>query len=140
MTDKLSNEQVLKVLEGREEALFGHAAEIIEEARRAVVRTTRTTMVHAYWLIGREIVEVEQHGTERAKYGEQLMARLGVRLSARFGGGFGARTIRRIRQFYLAYPQGSLMSDGRSHENQIWSAVLTKSGDTPSASFPAILG
>jgi hypothetical protein len=36
------------------------------EARSRVARTVNTAMVHAHWLIGREIVEVEQHGAERA--------------------------------------------------------------------------
>lgn len=44
---KPTSKPELKVLERNEEALFGRAAEIIEEARRAVVRTTRTTTVHA---------------------------------------------------------------------------------------------
>ena len=42
-------------------------------------------MVHAYWLIGREVVEVEQQGKERAEYGEGVVKRLAVRLSERFG-------------------------------------------------------
>jgi len=50
-----------------------------------VARSINTAMVHAYWLIGREIVEVEQHGKERAGYGEGLMKRVAARLSAEFG-------------------------------------------------------
>jgi len=30
------------------------------EARSRVARTVNTAMLHAYWLVGREIVEVEQ--------------------------------------------------------------------------------
>jgi hypothetical protein len=33
-------------------------------------------MVTAYWLIGREIVEVEQGGNERALYGEEVIGNL----------------------------------------------------------------
>ena len=33
-------------------------------------------MVQAYWLIGREIVEVEQHGEKRAGYGDEVVERL----------------------------------------------------------------
>lgn len=34
-------------------------------------------MVAAYWEIGREIVEEEQRGAERAAYGTQLLRRIG---------------------------------------------------------------
>ena len=69
-------------------------------------------MVQAYWLIGRAIVEVEQTGETRAGYGDALIERLAQRLTARFGTGFGARTLRRMRQFYLAFPGGSNLPRG----------------------------
>jgi hypothetical protein len=40
-----------------------------------------------YWLIGREIVEVEQQGKERAGYGEQIIQGLAQRLTKQFGAG-----------------------------------------------------
>jgi len=45
-----------------EERLYERIAAILEEARSRVARTVNTAMVHAYWFIGREIVEVEQQG------------------------------------------------------------------------------
>jgi len=49
-----------------EEHLYERIATILDEARARVERTVNTAMVHAYWLIGREIIEVEQGGKERA--------------------------------------------------------------------------
>lgn len=91
----------------REDALFSRVLEIIEATRGHVARSVNTAMVHAYWLIGREIVEVEQQGANRAGYGEELIDRLAARLAGQVGQGFGARTLRRIRQFYATYPDGS---------------------------------
>ena len=48
-------------------------AAILEEARSRIARSINTAMVQAYWLIGHEIIEVEQRGAERAAYGEQLL-------------------------------------------------------------------
>lgn len=45
---------------------YERVAEIIDAARAQVARTVNTAMVHAYWLVGREIVEVEQRGRARA--------------------------------------------------------------------------
>ena len=69
-----------KLADRREEELFKRVAEIIEAARGHVARTVNSAMVHACWLIGREIVEVEQHGRKRAGYGEELINRLAERL------------------------------------------------------------
>jgi hypothetical protein len=46
--------------EATEERLYERIAAILDEARSRVARTVNTAMVHAYWLVGREIVEVER--------------------------------------------------------------------------------
>jgi DUF1016 N-terminal domain len=95
-----------------EEHLYERIASILDEARSRVARTVNTAMVHAYWLIGREIVEVEQQGAERAGYGEGLMKGVAARLSAKFGKGFSLASLKRMKQFYLAFPHGSALADG----------------------------
>lgn len=51
-------------------AVFSRIVDILDEARRTASRTVNNAMVVAYWLIGREIVEEEQKGQERAEYGQ----------------------------------------------------------------------
>lgn len=46
------------------------------------------------------IVEEEQEGKERAKYGAALLKKLSIRLTGEFGAGFDERELRRMRQFY----------------------------------------
>ncbi|MBI4601169.1 MAG: hypothetical protein HY721_04330 [Planctomycetes bacterium] len=96
----------------REDALFARVVHIIEAARGHVSRTVNTAMVQAYWLIGREIVEVEQGGKQRADYGERLLEGLAKRLAARFGKGFSVPNLRNMRQFFLTYPRGSALPKG----------------------------
>ena len=91
----------------REETLYERSVEIIEAARTHVSRTVNTSMVHAYWLIGREIVEVDQAGKRRAAYGEEAVKRLAGRLTARYGRGFTTSNVKRMRQFYRSFPDGS---------------------------------
>lgn len=99
-----------------EEQLYERIASILDEARSRVARSINTAMVHAYWLIGREIVEVEQHGVERAGYGEGLMKRVATRLSAQFGRGFSLASLKRMKQFYLAFPRGSALGGDRGEK------------------------
>ena len=44
---------------GAYQALVGWVASIIDDARRAAVRSANAAMTAAYWLIGRHIVEFE---------------------------------------------------------------------------------
>lgn len=62
------------------------------------------------WLVGAYIVEFEQHGADRAKYGERLLPTLAEDLKARGIKGLIERTLRDCRTFFSLYPQirGSL--------------------------------
>lgn len=76
---------------------------LLDQARRATVRTLNSFLTATYWEIGRRIVEYEQGGKERAKYGEELLQRLGCDLTARFGRGFSDRNLLKMRAFYLGW-------------------------------------
>jgi hypothetical protein len=56
--------------------IFSRIVSIIEEARSTIIRRVNNEMVIAYWCIGREIVEEQQAGRERALYGDNLLNRL----------------------------------------------------------------
>jgi predicted nuclease of restriction endonuclease-like (RecB) superfamily len=58
----------------------------------------------ANWLIGREIVEEEQKGRERAGYGQRLLEELSARITTDYGIGYSVQNLRYMRQFYLQYP------------------------------------
>ncbi len=88
----------------RLDALDRQVREILEQARAAVARSVNTQMVRAYWLVGREIVEEEQHGSARPGYGEELIDQLSARLRADFGRGFNPSNLRYMRLFYPGVP------------------------------------
>ena len=61
-------------------------------------------MVQTYWQVGQLIVEDEQQGDKRARYGKQVLAQLSATLTCEFGKGFDLTNLRKMRQFYLAFP------------------------------------
>lgn len=77
---------------------------ILRCARDYAFRQVNSTMVLAYWYIGRRIVLQEQHGAERAGYGEELIKNLSVKLSAEFGRGVSVAQLKNFRQFYSTFP------------------------------------
>lgn len=87
------------------ESLFNAISSIIESTRSSIVKAVNTTIVHAYYNIGRYIVEFEQNGDNRAVYGSRLLENLSVKLSQRFGKGFSIQNLRNMRQFYYSYSQ-----------------------------------
>jgi predicted nuclease of restriction endonuclease-like (RecB) superfamily len=95
-------------------------------ARSQAVRHINSTMVSAYFEVGRMIVEDEQKGLSKAEYGEQVLLKLSQELTQEFGNGFSERNLEAMRKFYLVYSI-----------SQTLSAKLTK-GQTVSAQSPAL--
>lgn len=76
---------------------------IVERGLREAYDNVNTVAIRTYWLIGKRIVEEEQHGQRRAEYGSRLIAMLANELSAEFSKGFTARDLRNYRQLYLSF-------------------------------------
>ena len=56
-----------------------------------------------YYSLGKWIVEVQQKGQKRAKYGSQVIKKLSDNLQSEFGKGFSEDTLSNMRKFYLTY-------------------------------------
>ncbi len=84
--------------------LYRRIRHILKSARRGAARSVNSAQVLANWLVGREIVEEEQRGKERAAYGKRLLEGLAGKLRREFGEGYSAQNLRLMRQFYLQYP------------------------------------
>ncbi len=84
--------------------LFHDIAAIIKQAHQHVRQAVNQAMVRSYWQIGRQIVEHEQQGQQRAAYGKQQLQLLSKQLTSEFGKGFDASNLRNMRRFYMAFP------------------------------------
>ena len=77
---------------------------VIEESRLALAISINESMKTTYWRIGQHIVEFEQQGNARAKYGTSLLAILSRILRAKVGRGYSRPNLNNMRKFYLMYP------------------------------------
>ena len=109
--------QLLKAIDSTSQHLLGHAAAVVNQA--LVIRN---------WLIGAYIIEFEQRGKNRAKYGERLLPRLAADLKEREIRGLSVQMLERTRQFYLVYPQV---------ESKISSSLMRKSIAQPELMIPS---
>ncbi|MBU2573459.1 MAG: DUF1016 family protein [Elusimicrobia bacterium] len=85
-------------------ALLGKLRGIIQQARRQALRAVDIVQVRTGWEMGRHIVEFQQSGAARAKYGAHLLSRLAEKLTPEFGKGFDERNLRNMRAFFQIFP------------------------------------
>ena len=92
------------ILDAQNKSFYHDIKSILQTARDNDYKSVNFIMVEAYWNIGKKIVEVEQNGETKAKYGSKLISELSKQLTVDFGSGFSARNIRNMRQLYNCFP------------------------------------
>lgn len=80
--------------------LYGQIRSILLEARGKAYTAVNFAMVQSYWQIGKLIVEDEQGGNARGKYGEGTLQAISDKLTSEFGAGFDVSNLRKMRNFY----------------------------------------
>lgn len=120
--------------------LFEKVSLLIEQARRHVATAVNTTEVYTKYCVGHYIVEEEQLGESRAKYGQQVLQSLSKRLTERFGKGWSVDTLEKCRLFYQVYRNSATLlrnseklpndSFSITGNGEISETLLRKSEDT----------
>lgn len=87
-----------------DQELYAAIKNILLESRQKAYKAVSSAMLGAYWDIGCIIVEHEQNGDDKAKYGKKVLEILSERLTSEFGKGFDVRNLRNMRSFYLTFP------------------------------------
>ena len=84
------------------ESLVGRINLIQDALQAQAAHAVNLSLTARNWLVGYYIVEFEQHGEDRAKYGDKLLKNLAKRLNRR---GLGERRLYEYRLTYQVYPQ-----------------------------------
>ena len=122
---------------------FDHLSEVVtllhDSAYSATVKAVNRFATVRNYVIGYYIVEYEQHGSDRAKYGDRLLKRLAEKVNKR---GINETLLTNCRKFYNIYPQLKPFLEGKSatasHKSEISptaSEKLTKKNPTASEKF-----
>ena len=86
-----------------ETEFYKQVADLLTAARQHAKRQLDNTIAVTYYEVGQMIVEREQQGQKRARYGAQLIKGLSEYLSGSFGKGFSVVNLKNIRKFYQVY-------------------------------------
>lgn len=111
---------------------FSHLSELVlqlhDSAYSATVKAINRFATIRNYVIGFYIVEYEQHGKDRAKYGDRLLKRLAESVNKR---GINETLLKVSRAFYLKYPQIGCYLQGKSatasHKSEISPTTSDKS-------------
>ena len=77
---------------------------LIASSRQRLARAVNAELTRLYWSVGQRLRTEVLGGADRAKYGDQLIQRVGDQLAQEFGRGFEAKNLRRMLQFAVAFP------------------------------------
>lgn len=98
------NNQKMDIINDMEfTSLFQKSKKLIDNARSNMGQMANTITVITSFLLGHYIVEQEQQGQERAKYGSKVIDSLSSYLTKEYGRGFSRSNVAGMRQFYLTY-------------------------------------
>ena len=75
-----------------------------EKAKGKAAIAVNTELLEANWQTGRYIVEFEQDGNAKARYGEQLLTNLSRNLTMLRGKGYSRLNLFNMRLFYVRFP------------------------------------
>lgn len=92
------------------QGLIKNIGNILTRGRQRAYVAVDNVLVETYWHVGREVVEYEQQGNERAEYGSELLRALSRDLKLQHGKGFSISNVYAMRQFYLKYQKFQTVS------------------------------
>lgn len=126
MTDKISN------TDANYQKLVIQISETYTKGFQKAVTAINTNMVQTNWEIGQYIIEFEQGGSFKAKYGKALLENLSKDLTNLHGKGFSRSNLSYMRLFYHHFPICETLSHKLS-----WSHIceLVKIKDPMERSF-----
>ena len=85
--------------------LVSHISGLWEKAKEKAAFAVNTELLEANWQTGRYIVEFEQGGNTKARYGEQLLTNLSKDLTRLRGKGYSRSNLFNMRLFYVRFPK-----------------------------------
>lgn len=101
------------------QSILSDLKQIVISGRNMAYQATNNAMVMTYWNMGKRIVEDEQNGANRAKYGQKVLKLLSKELTAEFGKGFSQRNLADFRKFYQLFPDEQILQTRL--QNLTWS-------------------
>ena len=106
-------------INGIDENFYNNIRNTILKARTNIYKNINYEMVTSSWDIGKQIIEEELKGKNRADYGKQLIKLLSQRLTKEFGKWYSETNLRNMKIFYTMFQNYQTLSDELSWSHYI---------------------
>ena len=110
--------------------LVSHIATLWNNAKAKAIIAVNSELLDANWLTGQYIVEFEQGGNAKAKYGDKLLINLSKDLTRLKGKGFSRSNLTYMRKLYLVFPKCETLS-----HQLTWSHYFELLSDEPISEY-----
>ncbi|MDR2169632.1 MAG: PDDEXK nuclease domain-containing protein [Planctomycetaceae bacterium] len=107
------------------EELVNNISHVHEVLQGFAAKSVNQFLTLRNWMFGYYIVEYEQNGEDRAKYGDNLIGAIASKLTLRGLKGFSISALKNHRTFYLLYPQISQSLIGLLQNSNIQNSILS---------------
>ena len=103
---------------------------IVANARKSVYQRINNELMNTYWLIGKEIVDMERKNNNDNQTSRQIILELSKQLTEELGRGFSRSNLFNMSKLYLEYPSdqsltGHLTWTHRGFENNLFALKYT---------------
>lgn len=90
--------------------LVTQISDLWEDAKNKAALAINTELLDANWQTGQYIIDFEQGGKAKAKYGDRLLVNLSKDLTRLKGRGFSRSNLTYMRKLYLTFPKCETLS------------------------------
>jgi predicted nuclease of restriction endonuclease-like (RecB) superfamily len=90
--------------------LHAELRNLIASSRQRLAGAVNAELTRLYWSVGKRLHTEVLGGADRAKYGDQLIKRVGDQLAQEFGRGFEAKNLRRRVQFAQVFAEPEIVA------------------------------
>lgn len=101
----MKKNEVIITQDGDIKDLIKETIDLIHYAQNLAVSQVNFIQLTTYYSLGKWIVDIQQEGQARAKYGKNIISNLSNALSKEFGKGFSIDTLENARKFYINYKE-----------------------------------
>ena len=92
------------------DTLHAELRTLIANSRQRLAGAVNAELTRLYWNVGQRLRTEVPGGADRAKYGDQLIKRVGEQLAQEFGRGFESRNLRRMVKFAESFHDAAIVS------------------------------
>ena len=111
------NQEIIHIENLDSTQLYNDVCQIIDDTRSRVAVYVNSEVCHTNWLVGKRIKEDVLYN-QRAEYGKQIIKNLSIKLTEKYGKGWGFSTLQHCVRTAYTFTEEEILYAGERKSNQ----------------------